>query len=92
MLKREQFYNRFPPPGGPIPSHIKLPPVNDNWPLDHKVQRAVKKGGKGRTGGASKMRTEDLKIWLADVENKGKVLDKGEDCFEWGGGTPGGYS
>jgi hypothetical protein len=38
-----------------------------------RVRWVVKKGGNRWTDGASQMRTEDLKIWLAGVENKEKA-------------------
>ena len=61
-LKQEQLYDHVPPPGDPISSHIDCPPMEDSHPSDQEVRRAVKKGGNKRSGGASKMQTEDLKI------------------------------
>ena len=42
-LKREQLCAHVPPPGDPMPSHIEQPPMDDTCPLDHEVQRVVKK-------------------------------------------------
>ena len=61
-LEREQLYNRVPPPGDPIPSHIEQTPMNNKHSADQEVRRTVKKDANGRMSGASKTRTKDLEI------------------------------
>ena len=49
------------------------------------LRRATKKAGNGRTGGASKMRAEDLKAWLRGMENEEEAAKKGESGYTGAG-------
>jgi hypothetical protein len=81
------LYDHVPPPGDPIPPHIGRSLMEDSHPSDQEVRRAVKKGGNKRSGGASKMQTEDLKICLAVMENKERAREKGKPGYEEAGNT-----
>ena len=86
-VEREKLYSRIPPPRDKIPSYVQRPPMNDAHTADEEVRRAVKKSHNGRSGGASKMRAEDLKIWLTGVENEEQAREKGEYGYEGTGDT-----
>ena len=62
--EREALYRRRDPPGAPIPSNVRRTPRADHPPTDEELRQAAKKSSNGRTGGASKMRAEDIKEWL----------------------------
>ena len=62
--EREELYAQREspaPPWDPIPCNAARPPLEDGTPSDSELQAAVKKLCKGRAGGGSTMRTEDLK-------------------------------
>ena len=46
---------------------------------------AAKKSNNGRSGGASKMRAEDLKEWLRGAEEEERTRRKGEEGLEGAG-------
>ena len=67
---REELYRRRDPPGEPIPIHVEPFDVNDEVPPDGEIRAAVKRLSNGRAGGASSMRAEHMKEWLAGVEEE----------------------
>ena len=72
--KREKLYTRQQPAGEPIPINVEPTEVRDDKPGDDEIRAAVRKLSRGRAGGASKMRAEDLKEWLQGIiqeENTG---------------------
>ena len=79
--EREELYSRVASPGGPIPTIIERPPLDDTHPSDEEIRRAVKKSRNGRSGGASKMRAEDLKTWLHMAECEEEAQEKGVDAY-----------
>ena len=84
-VEREKLYTRVPTPGDKIPSHVDRPPMNNDHSADEELRRAVKRSRNGRSGGVSKIRAEDLKMWLKGVENKEKAREKGEEGYEYAG-------
>ena len=81
----EELYSRVASPGGPIPTIIERPPLDDTHPSDEEIRRAVKKSRNGRSGGASKMRAEDLKTWLHMAECEEEAQEKGVDAYRHAG-------
>ena len=56
--------------------------VNDSVPTEDKIEDAVKKLRRNRSGGLSGMRAKHLKGWLA-ASNRGKqAAEKGEEKTE----------
>ena len=83
--ERVALYSRFPPPGESIPVEIEPFEVEDGVPYEGEIEWAVKCLHNNRTRGASWMRAEDLKGWLAAArkwEKKGKTADKEGGCRE----------
>ena len=80
--EHEALYRRRDPPGAPIPSRVSRTPRADGPPTDLELHQATRKSSNGRTGGASKMRVEDLKAWLWGMEQE----ERGESGYEgaWG--------
>ena len=82
---RVDLYRRRDPPGAPIPSNARRTPRADHPPTDEELRLATKKSRNGRTGGASKMRAEDLKEWLRGMEDEERAAKKGESGFKGAG-------
>ena len=61
------MYRKVPPPGNPIPINVEPFDVEDDCLEDVEIRAAVKQLRSGRTGGASKMKAEDIKEWLRGV-------------------------
>ena len=79
------IYRKRAPPGDRIPTRAERPPLSDTPPTDEELRMATKKANNGRSGGASKMRVEDLKEWLRGAEEEEKARKKGEEGFEGAG-------
>ena len=62
---RVALYSRVPSPGDSIPVNIEPFAVEDGVPGEGDIEWAVKRLQNKRAGGASRMRSEDLKGWLA---------------------------
>ena len=76
--ERVVLYSRVPPRGYSIPVEIKPFEVEDGVPYEGEIDWAVKRLHNNRAGGASRMRAEDLKEWLATARRgeKGETADK----------------
>ena len=70
--EREELYKRRAPPGDRIPSRAARPPSDDTPPTDKELRQAAKSSSNGRSGGASKMRADDLNEWRRGMENEEK--------------------
>ena len=85
---RVELYSYVPPPGENIPVTVTPSDVDDPVPKEDEIAKAVKKLRRNRSGGASGMRAEHLKGWIA-ASNRGKMAEeKGEektDAEEEGG-------
>ena len=56
--------------------------INDSVPTEDKISEAVKKLWRNRAGGASGIRAEHLKGWLAEAKRGQMAEDKGEEKTE----------
>ena len=81
-VEHKNLYDHIPPLGEPIPSNVDRSLMEDTQPADRELRSTVKKIRNGWSGGASKMRAEDLKKWPKGAENKEQARAKGEDRFE----------
>ena len=63
--ERVALYSRVPPPGDSIPVDIEPFAVEDGVTDEGEIEWAVKRLRNNHAGGASRMRAEDLKGWLA---------------------------
>ena len=61
--------------------------VEDKVPDEGEIEWAVKRLRNNRSGGASRMRAEHLKVWFA----VGTERREGRNCVQ-GGGRPGGHT
>lgn len=81
--ERVELYGKVPPPGDPIPINVEPYDVEDGKPTEAEIREVVKEALKrGRAGGASLIRAEDIKSWLRgmiDEEDPEKV-----DCTDTG--------
>jgi hypothetical protein len=74
----EELNDYIPPPGEPIPGNIEHPPLSDEASEDAEILRVIVKSGSGRSGVGSKMRAEDLKTWLRNIEHEEKAEAEGK--------------
>ena len=76
-----ELYSYVPPPGDDIPVSIEPFLVNYSVPTEENINWAVTQLCNCRSGGASRMRAEHLKGWLAAVRKKEReeVADKQEN-------------
>ena len=65
MVERVTLYSRILPPGDSILVNIETFEVEDGVPTEAEIEWAVKRLLNNRAGGASRVREEDLKGWLA---------------------------
>ena len=80
--KRVDLYRYVPSPGENIPVTVAPAEVDDSVPTEDKIEDAVKKLRRNRSGGASGMRAEHLKGWLT-ASNRGKLaVEKVEEKTE----------
>ena len=80
--ERVDLYSYVPSPGENIPVTITPSDVDDSVTKEEDIAEAVKKLRRNRSGGASGMRAEHLKGWLA-AANTGKLAEeKGEEKAE----------
>ena len=63
--ERVELYSYVPPPGKNIPISVQPFPVDDSVHTEDKIYWVVKRLSNHRSGGASGMRAEHLKRWLA---------------------------
>ena len=54
-------------------------------PTDEELRQATKKSSNGKTGGALRMRTEDLKEWPRNAKDEEKARRKGELGYKGAG-------
>ena len=81
--ERAKLYSRVLPPGDTIPVTIEPFEVEDGVPLEAEVEWAVKRLQNNRAGGASRMRAEDFKGWMAaarrgEKEREAKTKEGGD--------------
>ena len=81
--ERVTLYRQVTPLGDSIPVDIEPFAVEDGVPKEGGIEWAVKRLRNNRTGGASRMRAEDLKVWIA-AARRGE--EKGETAEKEGGG------
>jgi hypothetical protein len=67
MEERITLYARRTPPGEPLPINIAPTPIPDGVSTNLEVRDTVGELTNGRSGGASKMRTEHMKEWLKGI-------------------------
>ena len=69
--ERAELYAKRVPPGDSIPVNVDAYLIKDDTPSDLEIRAAVKDGLRnGRVGGASGIRSEDVKGWLRDAEEE----------------------
>ena len=73
--ERVDLYSYIPSPGENIPVTVTLADVDDSVPMEDDIADAVKKLRWNRSGGASGIRNEHLKGWLAAF-NKGNMVEE----------------
>ena len=64
------LYSYVPSPGENTPVAVKPVEVDDLVPTEDEIEEAVKKLWRNRSGGASGVRAEHLKGWLAASKSK----------------------
>ena len=77
--ERVTLYSWVPLPGDSIPVDIEPFMVEDGLPEKGEIEWEVKRLRNNRSGGALRMRAEDLKGWLAAAwrgEKKGETAEK----------------
>lgn len=84
--KRVQLYGLVPSPGGHTPINVDKANVANHTLNDDEIREAVKGLSNGRAGGVSKIRAEDIKLWLTSAKAGEKVQRNGEAPA--GGDTP----
>jgi hypothetical protein len=81
-----ELYRRWDPPGEPLPINLQGPMIPNNVPSDHEIKKAAQELSNGRMGGASNMRTEDVKQLLHGItleEDPEKGLDNVREGDNW---------
>ena len=74
--ERRELYAKVPPPGDPIHINVDAFPVRDEVPEEPEIRAKVKNLRNGRSGGAAKIRAEDIKQWLRGmIEEEEKGTD-----------------
>ena len=68
--ERVDLYRKRVSPRAPIPINYTPTHIVDTTPSDAKIRAAVTKSTNGRSAGASKMRAEHLKTWLAGMKRE----------------------
>jgi len=82
--EREELYGMVIPPGTPIPINVDAFDINDDVPGEAEIRAAVRRLRSGRAGGASGIRAEHIKKWLAATEAAEKEgTDPGDDGDRW---------
>ncbi len=69
--------------GTPLPFNFPYFEIPDGVPTDNKIRAVVLGLKNGRAGGATGMRAEHVKVWLADIwheekaarENPGRIVE-----------------
>ena len=84
--ERAKLYSRVPPPGDTIPVTIETCVVEDGVPTEAEIEWAVKRLRNNRAGGASRMRAEDLKGWLAAARRGEKERETATKDHRFPGG------
>ncbi len=56
--------------------NVQPAPVCDGTPEDEEVREAAKGLSNGRAGGASRVRAEDIKLWLAGAKAEEKAAQE----------------
>ena len=68
-----ELYSYVPPQGTNIPISVEPFPVDDSVPTEDEIERAVTRLRNHRSRGASGIRLEHLKRWLATAQKAEKV-------------------
>ena len=73
------LYSYVPSPGTNIPVTVRPVPVDDSVPTEDEVEEAVNNLRRNRSRGASGMRSEHLKGWIAESKRENReAAEKGE--------------
>jgi hypothetical protein len=73
MAKRVELYTRAPPMGTPLPFNFPYFKIPDGIPTDNEIRAMVLGLKHGQAGGATGMRAEHGKAWLADIRHEEKA-------------------
>jgi hypothetical protein len=71
--KHVELYTRAPPMGTPLPFNFPYFEIPDGVPTDNKIRAVVLGLKNGQAGGATRMRAEHVKAWLADIRHEEKA-------------------
>ena len=86
--ERVDHYSYVLSPGENIPVTLRLVKVDNLVPTEDKIEEAVKKLRRNRSGGTSGMQAEHLKGWIAASKREKRAADKGEGKMEGEEGGP----
>ena len=86
--ERFDLYSYVPSPGENIPVTVRQVKVDDLVPTEDKIEEAVKKLRRNRSGGLSGMRSENLKGWLKASKREKRAAEKEEEKTEGEEGEP----
>ena len=76
--EQTELYRWVPPPGENLPVNVEPTNIDDLVPTEDKVEEAVKKMRRNRSGGPSGIRAENIKGWLAAARRGGMAEEKGK--------------
>ena len=82
MAERVELYSHVPTPGDNTPVTVNPSDVDDSVPTEDKIEKAVKKLRRKRSGGPSGIRAEHLKGCLAAANRGNMAEEKGEEKTE----------
>ena len=68
--ERADLYIYVPSPGNNIPISVQPASVDDSVLTEDNIEEAVKHLRRNKSGGASEMRSENLKGWLAELKRR----------------------
>ena len=80
--ERVELYSQVPSPGDNIPVNVKPAEIDDSVPTEDEIAEEVTKLRRNRSGGASRIRAEHLKGWLAAAKRGGLAEEKGKEKSE----------
>ena len=86
--ERVDLYSYVPSLRENIPVTVRPVKLDDSVPMEENIEEAVKKLRRNRSGGASGMRAEHLKEWLAASKREKRAAEKGEGKTEGEEGGP----
>ena len=73
-VDRLELYSYVPPPGTNIPISVQPFPLDNSVPMEDNIEWEVTQLRNHRSGGASGMRAEHLKRWMATARKSDKYL------------------